>query len=263
LLWGIAASLLPVGSYLVVAQALPSPYLMLFLVVFPMAAGYALLRYRLLQADYWLSRGLIYLLLSIILAVAYGLLVSGLSLIAGGFFSPSNPILIGLIIFVFALLFNPLRIHLQALIDRVFFHSQAGYQEQLQSLGRELTQVLDLQEIYNLLRRHADQAAQPSHLHIFVKDPLSHQYAAVPAVNGSRTSNVRFSANSPLVATLSKSRDALFLEDPQDLPEGLRQEASRLALLDCSLFIPLPGRQELTGWLALGARLSGELYRQF
>jgi GAF domain-containing protein len=40
----------------------------------------------------------------------------------------------------------------------------------------------------------------------------------------------------------------------------LNLDRARLALLGAQLFVPLPGRERLTGWLALGPRRSGEAY---
>ena len=61
---------------------------------------------------------------------------------------------------------------------------------------------------------------------------------------------------------LAQRRDAIFLEDVNSLPASLQSERSRLVLLDCQIFIPLPGRQHLIGWLALGERESGERYTE-
>jgi signal transduction histidine kinase len=44
------------------------------------------------------------------------------------------------------------------------------------------------------------------------------------------------------------------------MPESIRAERGRLAILGTQLFIPMPGRDRLVGWIALGERLSGENY---
>ncbi len=53
------------------------------------------------------------------------------------------------------------------------------------------------------------------------------------------------------------------LSESRSLTSALLAEKSRLALLNVQLFIPLPGRQSLVGWIGLGARRSGDLYSHY
>ena len=48
--------------------------------------------------------------------------------------------------------------------------------------------------------------------------------------------------------------------DREHTPVGLEPEKPRLMLLGSSLFVAMPGKDRLVGWLALGDRLSGENY---
>ena len=59
-----------------------NPYLFIPLIIFPLANGYVILRFRLLRTDYWVRQGMVYSLLTVFVVAAYGLLVSGLGLIA-------------------------------------------------------------------------------------------------------------------------------------------------------------------------------------
>lgn len=63
-----------------------------------------------------------------------------------------------------------------------------------------------------------------------------------------------------MVQTLSVRRDSIFLAGLDTLPTPLQTERAHLALLGSQLFVPLPRRLQLVGWLALGSRLSGETY---
>jgi hypothetical protein len=40
------------------------PYLLPFLIVFPLVNGYVVLRFRLLRTDYWVRQGIVYALLT-------------------------------------------------------------------------------------------------------------------------------------------------------------------------------------------------------
>ncbi len=262
LLWGFVISFGPIATWFVLTWVKPkiyfTPYLLLTLIAFPIAAGFAMVRYRLLNADDLLSRGTQYVLLAGIVAVGYGLLVSGSTLLLGGALQPANPYVVGLIVFILAIRLNPLRTRLQHYVDGVFFREKVVNRDRMQEFSRKLTQAMELPEIIRLLRQYTLESLQPSSLHIFILDPLEEQYIAFPDENQKPTTDIRFSANSPIVKVLSSRRDVFFWGDSNSFPLILKSEAARLALLGSQVFIPLPGRQLLKGWMALGHLKSGE-----
>lgn len=264
---GAAISFVPMAGWFLVTSIFPSlrytPYLMLPVALFPVITAYTILRYRLLHTDYLFSRALIYGLLTALVVACYAFLVTGLSLIVGTNFLSKNPWLTGLIIFILALAFSPFRNALQRVVDAAFARSQAVYRDRLQSLGHELTRAMELPGILLLLRKYVQDNLMPTHLHIFIHDPLSDHYIATQegTAPGSRpTSDLRFSSNSALAQTLAKQHIPIFLGEASTLPLNLQQDRTRISLLGSQLFVPLPGRQKLTGWLALGQRRSGEPY---
>lgn len=262
--WGGIAAFLPPGVWLLITLLWPAviltPVLLISLAIFPIFVGYAIIRYRLLRTDFLISRTVMYGLLAALAMAGYGLLVSGLTLVFGDWFKPTNPLVIGAIVFALALAMNPIRNRLQEMIDRYFFRGQIVFRELQQALSRELTQVMELSEMVRLLRRYVEQAFSPQFLHIFVYDPLSGHYVATQDMNDRMTTDVRFPASSPLVRMLSSQRESLFLADINALPDALQPEQARIMLLSASLFIPLLGRSQLIGWVALGNRRSGEPY---
>jgi len=236
------------------------PWLVLFLAIFPVMAGYTLQRYRMMQADLVLSLGIRYGLMAVLVAVGYALIAAALGLVAGRFISPNSPVMTGFIFFVLALCLIPLREHMQQFIDRVFFRGRRVYQDRLQTFSGELTRVVDLPGILRILRRYVEEVLAPTRLHIFVYDPLSDQYVATPDASGRVTSDLRFPIISGVAIRLGEQRSPLMLNEYDTLPATLEPDRPRLILLGAQAFVPLPGRQRLSGWLALGPRLSGEPY---
>ena len=74
------------------------------------------------------------------------------------------------------------------------------------------------------------------------------------------STDIRFSADSSLANLLASKPGPVFIQSADSIPPGLRSDSTRLGILASQLFIALPGRQRLVGWLALGPRRSGELY---
>ncbi len=229
------------------------------LVLFPATTGYTVLRYRLLRTDYLIGRGVLYSLLTLLALLGYLLIAVGSSIIFGFAMGPDNPTLIALTAFLSTLLLNPLRARLQEGIDYIFFRGERVHQERLKNFTRELTNAVAQADILRILREQVSVSLLPSHLHIYVFDALGGQYMATADETGQPTSDIRFAANSALAAAMRRERLPVFI-DPNHVPDAIRPESGRLALLGTQLFVPMPGRDRLVGWLALGERLSGENY---
>ncbi|MBN1666664.1 MAG: hypothetical protein JW862_06235, partial [Anaerolineales bacterium] len=184
ILWAAILAFSPVTAWFFITSGRPevnfSPLLFIPLALFPFLVAYAIVRYRLLNTDYILSQAVLYALLTILAVSGYAVLVAGLSLILGSRLPANNPWLIGGMVFLLAVLLNPLRVQLQRLVDRIFFRGQQAYRAYIQAFSQELNPAMDLQSITNLLRRYVEQSLLPVQQHIFVWDGLRDHFIAVP-----------------------------------------------------------------------------------
>ena len=253
-----------------------SPYLLLLTVLFPLTMGYSILRFRLLRTDLFFRQAVLYALLTVLALGGYALLVSGLTLILGQVFKVTQPLFVGLLVFVLALGLNPFRNRLQRFVDDVFFRGVQAYEQRVYAFSREMTNTVDLAVIVRKLREHILGSLLPEQLHIYIYDPLNDQYAAAGDESGRPSSDIHFTTASPLVRLLSRSSMPASFEE-NALPAELKPDQTRLTLLDTQLFVPLPaptqhrtqdgvpqvqvpGSDRPIGWLALGPRHSGEMY---
>ncbi len=264
ILWGSVIAFGPLIIWFLVFLVQPETHLppIIFVPVsaFPVFLGYAILRYRLLDARSILSQVMLYSILLVVVAVCYALLVSGLSLIFGDLLQNHHPILVGMVVFFIALLIYPLRTRLQKRVDAAFFRGREVYQESLQAFGRELTQLTDLEKIILLLREYVESAVSPSRLFIYIIDESNSYYVASLDEAGSRTSDIHFARSGALAQLLIQRGATIFLGDRSNLPEDLKVDQARLAVLHAELFVPILGQSGMVGWLALGSRISGEPY---
>jgi signal transduction histidine kinase len=264
ILWGSGIAFLPLLTWILVRFPggdiqLP-PILLLSLGVFPVILAHTILRYRLLDADSLLKQGIIYGTLLVFIAGSYALLVSGLSIIVGDILDERNPILIGMVVFVLALTFYPLRTSLHKRVDVAFFRGQEIFQERLQSLSHELTHLTDFNHILRLLREYVEEALSPSSLFIYTIDDSNSYYVTAAGENGNPSSDIRFARSGALVDMLIKQASTIYLREGSNLPDNLLVDQARLALLQAQLFVPIRGQSGMVGWLALGERRSGEPY---
>ena len=236
-----------------------NPYFFVPFILFPLANGYVILRYRLLRTDYWVRQGIVYSTLTIFVVTAYALLVSGLGSIFAIAMPYNNPYLIGALVFVIAVSLDPLRTRLQTFVDSTFFRGQRAYEDRLRTFSHDLTSAQDLSTIGTVMREQISSSLVPDRLHIYTYDSLNDQYIALANGDGRPTSDIRFASNSPLVQYFQRESIPLYL-DTINPPAAMRNDEARLSLLGARLFVQLPGEERPVGWLALGTPLSGSLY---
>ncbi|MBI2333412.1 MAG: GAF domain-containing protein, partial [Chloroflexi bacterium] len=235
-----------------------SPWFFLPVVIFPAVMGYNIMRFRFLRTDDLARRGAMYALLTVVVTLGYALVAAGAGLLFGN--ALPNNYLAGFFILVLAIVLEPLRTRLQNLTDVLFFRGSRVVAEQLEDFSHRLTTALDLNAISSLLRDQIASTLAPEQVHIFTYDSLNDFFIASPGDGRRTTTDIRFTSASPLVSYFKKERLPLYLDNITDLPEVLKSEQSRIALLGARLFIAFPGKDKPNGWLALGPRLTDKAY---
>ncbi|MBM3124287.1 MAG: GAF domain-containing protein [Chloroflexi bacterium] len=263
IIYGALFAFLPIGLWLGVKSIITeinfSPVLFLPIALFPLVIGYTILRFKFFRTDDFVRRGITYALLTVGVIGGYVVLATSVGLIFSRV-SPNNSLLIGGYILAIALVLDPLRARLQGFVDNRFFRGERVLVEQLEDFSHKLATALDLNTIGAILRAAIAIPLNPNRIHVYTYDPLTDQYFALPGDDKQATSDVRFSASSPLARYFHTEKLPLYLDDPAALPGVLQLEGSRLALLGARLFVVLPGKERPSGWLALGTRLSGQPY---
>jgi signal transduction histidine kinase/putative methionine-R-sulfoxide reductase with GAF domain len=223
------------------------------------------IRHRLPRLNSLVSRLVSITLLQILAACGYALLITGIVLILGKETLTHSPWILGLVIFITTLAFLQLHISIQRTGGHNLARRRSANLEQLQTYNREIMRATNVNTTLRLLRQAIYDNLVPTHLHIFTYDPLTDAYIAAPdhsITPAKPTSDLRFQSSSSLVGLLSTRHNAIFIGEPETQPATLQPDQARIALLGTPLFIPLPGRQRLLGWIALGARHSRGLYRK-
>lgn len=158
--WGAAFAIVPnlllydLPIVLVGYNLLPSVASSLLLLLVPISAAVAILRYRLWDIDLVIRASLVYGMLSLALGAAYALLVLvliafvGATGVAG---AASNPAIYFISALIVVLLLNPARQYLQQLIDRFFYRNKLDYSRLLNDLSRRLSTSLLFDELITLL----------------------------------------------------------------------------------------------------------------
>lgn len=236
------------------------------LIALPICVAYALLRYRLLDVDLVISRGLAYAVLTVGVTAAYFLLIGLVSQLFAIASPASNPFILATFVLVLVIFMSPLRDRVQLMVDSVFYKGHKDYRSILQDFSRALTDILNLPHLLGMLVERVQDVLHAERTAVVLLDQRTNSYVSHKArgISEQVMQMIRFSGENQVVRWLAE-KGPLYLhgEEGDSYPVGFSiEEKARLEALGVVLCIPLHAREKLIGWLALGPKMSGGLYSQ-
>ncbi len=228
------------------------------LIAFPAAIAYAIVRYRLLDVDRLVSQGLGYAVLTLVVVGGYFVLIQIAGLVLRAQVSADEPGLLILLVLLLVLGLNPLRDRIQRAVDRVFYRDRVDYRKALEDFSHDLTGTLDLDTILAAVRRRIDRILHPDRQFVHLYDEESRTYFEV---GDDEFEAPPVGAESALARYLARENQVTYLLPHAAWPTGLEAGAELIERLGTPVFVPLRSRDQLTGWLSLGPKRSGQLYR--
>ena len=173
----LAAVLIPVWflTNAPVQAVAPNLFLVLDSLIFsamiPLAAGVAILRYRLYDIDVIINRALVYAALTAVLVAVYLVSVVALRGLVFGFTGRSSQLVVVASTLAIAALFNPLRWRIQGFIDRLFYRRKYDAARTLETFSGRLRNETDLDELNGNLLSVVRETLQPEHASLWLRPP--------------------------------------------------------------------------------------------
>jgi len=136
-------------------------------VFLPLAAGAAILRYRLYDLDRIISRTVAYGLLTVLLGLGYAAVVLGL----GRLLPERSTLAVAAATLAVAAVFQPARRRVQAAVDRRFNRRRHDAGRIIEAFGARLRDQVDLDALHDELLAVVDQTMQPTQAWLWQRPP--------------------------------------------------------------------------------------------
>lgn len=170
--WFVYAGVLNVGVLLIPSSDASNAVSLLQIATFPLlpvAAGIAILRYRLYDIDRIINRTLVYGALTVSLALVYVGSVFSLQHLFRTLTGETSQLVVVATTLAIAALFNPLRRRFQSFIDRRFYRRKYDAQKTLDAFSARLRSETDLAALSGDLVSVAHETMRPAHVSLWLR----------------------------------------------------------------------------------------------
>ena len=258
----IAVLISVLGALLDAFSNLP-PALIWCNLVFCIICSVAILRYRLLDIRIVIRKSLLYLLISVIVAVPYVGILLLLNQILKARIEPWWAH--AFIVLLLAVFLRPLYSWAQQLIDRLFYHDRYDYLRALGSFSHKAQSVTDLEELGSTMVKLISGALRTSSVCLLLPSESKHGLVVVSSTGlKNPPSGVVLRNSCSLVKWLKRHGDILSNEQLNIVPQLQSfslKEKNNLEHMGATLYVPIVARKgQLSGVLFLGEKLTQQSY---
>jgi two-component system NtrC family sensor kinase len=220
-------------------------------ILIPLSLTYALFKYRLMDVDIIIKRGMIYTVTTMLLFVMYLFLtISWVQFILPQATRAKTVTIASLTTLLAALLFQPLRDRVRALVDRFYYKDSYDYRRTLVQFSREITSSFDMGQMADSLLRHIRSTFRVERADLLLKVHLN-RFESVMDKNH---------AINPGVAFLTRlSTDPFVLvNSPGFSDRELEEDEEILRSSNLYYFVPCKFKHNIVALLALSKKEKGD-----
>ncbi|MDD5724495.1 MAG: ATP-binding protein, partial [Syntrophales bacterium] len=215
----------------------------------------------LLDMGMLIRKGSTYFFLTGILTFVYALSIYLSNILFMGY-GNTHPLIVSFASAILVVvLFNPARIKVQRLVDRVFFRGRYDYRETLRQMSGAMASFLRVEEITGFLLDSIPSALKTSSMSVATYSQESESLKLYSGRQGRPGKGLKISMESsmPIATFFEGYRKTLgrSAADRISIPEKI---SGLFDATGAAILIPMISRDRLTGIMALGEKRSGELF---
>jgi signal transduction histidine kinase len=267
MLAGGFASYVPVVSFLVWhyvwGTSFPWTLSLLGFFVFPVAVAWGVLRRELFDVRLAAKSSAAYGAVTLGITGLFALTITFADAVVSRFdVDATSPVFSVAFLFLAILLFNPLRVRVQGLVDRFFDRDRAAYRRAVREISEAMVSMLSAREIVDRILVAVSDTMGVERSMVLLMDEESGRLVAEAARGDWDEESTRFSLSPdhPIARALWMRRKELAREDFDEEPDPEVRETCRdvFDTLDVELLEPVLFGVDLLGVIAVARKLSGE-----
>ena len=232
-------------------------------ILFGLTATIAMLKYNLLEMKVVIRKAATYSLTSILVFGMFGSVIYLLSHLFQDFLSPVSLTIAMVMVFMAALLFQPVLTRLQQTVDRWFFRDRYDHIQTLRSFNQDMKSELDLEQLASSLVTAIANGLRSQGVYLMLPSPATSNFATYAYCGQKGKGRLFFHSTSLLVTTLEEMDTVFDNSDIEVVPSlASLSDVDRRSLENnnIELLVPLHGENSLAGMLLLSGKISGEPY---
>lgn len=239
-------------------------FAILFLGIFPLTYGYAIVRYRLIEIDRHVNRGATFILVFSTLAAVFALLYAILNLIPFSAIVPET-LINTLLVLALAILFPSLYRRVQRIVDTAFYGSWYDYRSAVTKITRSLEQITEMSLLARTIGDRLVNVLQLEDACIFLRD-LEGTFSVIEVAPRPKSDNgdsLSFHALPKNSLTYLLNIGVVGRTTLRDQLSEVKLSPEEHKLLDSEqiyLWVPVIGHGQVLGLLALGPKMGGDVF---
>ncbi len=236
-----------------------NPLLLIPLCIFPITYTLNTKRYLLPQTKKSFQRTLIYALITFTFGLIYFIIIRLLNIVLITPLSPSNPLMIGSMIFLVIFTLQPIRKSIERLLSEPMESSQQK-KELVLKYASSLTSTTNKSIAIELLRDVVQETMRPKHVNIYLYEPEIPGYIAKlsPEIDTEDTSVIH--RDSVIPNTLERLHDVLYFKEKKGMSDRDNNNKVLLDSYGSVIFSPIPAPYGIHGWVAIGPKINQDPY---
>jgi signal transduction histidine kinase len=267
LLLGGALSFLPVISVLMVHYFFGTPFpwhvALLGFFMFPAAVGYGIVRQQLFEIRMVAKSSAAYGAATLAITGLFAFLITFTDALVGRFnVDARSPVVSVAFLFFAILLFNPLRVRMQRLVDGFFDRDRVAYRVAVREISEAMVSMLSVKEIVDRILVAVTDTMGVEGAMVLLLDDKDEvlRLEASRGVWDEEATGATFRSDHPLCRQLWMRRTSLSRRDFDEEGDPEIRETCRdvYDTLDAEVLVPILFGVDLLGVIAVGRKLSGE-----